>query len=170
MHDIRLLAARLTAITEWFRGRPDTRGLPIGYFGSDSGAAAALRVAAAPDADVAAIVSRGGRPDLAGCDLRWVHAPTLLIVGGHDFLVLQTNRIAQTRLRCPNELVTVRSASHLFQEPGALEKVAELAGDWFLRWLPAAGGEPDARRRTAPLPRPRSGGAAGTAAGRLPSS
>ncbi|GLW98663.1 phosphoribosyltransferase family protein [Microtetraspora sp. NBRC 16547] len=129
--DIRLLAERLAAATAWLRGRPEADGLSVGYFGASTGAAAALWAAAEPDSDVAAIVSRGGRPDLAGERLSAVRAATLLIVGGDDHVVLGLNQAAQQRLRCENQLRIVPGATHLFEEPGALEAVAELARDWF---------------------------------------
>ena len=127
--DIGLLASRLAGATDWLRARaPD---LPAGYFGARTGAAAALVAAAGPGADVAAVVSRGGRPDLAGPGLGYVRAPTLLIVGGGDEVVLGLNRRAQAELRCENELVVVPGATHLFDEPGTLLAAAELARDWF---------------------------------------
>ena len=127
--DIGLLASRLAGATDWLRARaPD---LPAGYFGASTGAAAALVAAAGPGADVAAVVSRGGRPDLAGPGLGYVRAPTLLIVGGGDEVVLGLNRRAQAELRCENELVVVPGATHLFDEPGTLLAAAELARDWF---------------------------------------
>jgi dienelactone hydrolase len=136
--DIDLLAGRLIGATDWLRERPDTRHLPIGYFGASTGAAAALVAAAArPDA-VRAIVSRGGRPDLAGSALALVRAPTLLIVGGNDPDVLDLNRGALAELRVEKRLEIVPGASHLFEEPGALEEVARLAREWFERHLIAA--------------------------------
>ena len=129
--DIPLLATRLTAVTAWLRGRPEAFGVPVGYFGASTGAAAALWAAAEPGADVAAIVSRGGRPDLAGDRLAAVRAPTLLIVGGRDKLVLDLNQQAQGQLRCDNRLEVVPGATHLFAEPGALAAVSDLARDWF---------------------------------------
>lgn len=135
--DIALLATRLVTATEWLRDQPEARALPIGYFGASTGAAAALWAAAAPDADVGAIVSRGGRPDLAGPRLGAVTAPTLLVVGGDDLTVLELNRRARQALRCPSELVVIPGATHLFEEPRALEQVADLACDWFLRYLAA---------------------------------
>lgn len=129
--DTGLLARRLTDATGWLRGRPETQGLAVGYFGASTGAAAALWAAAEPGARIAAVVSRGGRPDLAGPRLPAVNAPTLLIVGGHDELVLDLNRDAQARLRCESRLAVVPGATHLFEEPGALEKVTDLARDWF---------------------------------------
>ncbi|HLT68830.1 MAG TPA: dienelactone hydrolase family protein, partial [Acidimicrobiales bacterium] len=139
--DIELLAGRLADATHWLRARPDAAGLPVGYFGASTGAAAALWAAAEPDVDVAAVVSRGGRPDLAGARLGQVTAPTLLIVGGEDRAVLDLNRRAQAELRrCPTHLTVVPGAGHLFEEPGALEAVAAAARDWFLRHLPPAPG------------------------------
>ncbi|MFI8089339.1 phosphoribosyltransferase family protein [Streptomyces sp. NPDC086080] len=129
--DTELLARRLTDATGWLRGQPEAQGPAVGYFGASTGAAAALWAAAEPDARIAAVVSRGGRPDLAGPRLPAVTAPTLLIVGGHDRLVLGLNRDAQSRLRCENELAVVPGATHLFEEPGTLEQVTRLARDWF---------------------------------------
>jgi putative phosphoribosyl transferase len=133
--DIPLLAGRLAAATRWLREEPDTSRLPIGYFGASTGAAAALW-AAACDPVVRAVVSRGGRPDLAGEHLPSVHAPTLLIVGGDDDVVLMLNREAAAAMRCPTELVVIPGATHLFEEPGTLEQVADHAAGWFLRHLP----------------------------------
>ena len=133
--DIALLAARLGAATDWLHGRSEARDLPVGYFGASTGAAAALWAAAQPGARVAAIVSRGGRPDLAGPRLGAVTAPTLLIVGGDDPVVLDLNRRAQQALRCVNELAVIPGATHLFEESGALEQVADLAREWFRRHL-----------------------------------
>ncbi|MEU9380865.1 phosphoribosyltransferase family protein [Streptomyces sp. NPDC048279] len=129
--DTGLLARRLTDATGWLREQPEAQGLAVGYFGASTGAAAALWAAAEPHASITAIVSRGGRPDLAGPRLPAVTAPTLLIVGGHDRLVLDLNREAQARLRCENDLAVVPGATHLFEEPGTLEHVTELARDWF---------------------------------------
>jgi putative phosphoribosyl transferase len=129
--DIDLLAGRLAAVTAWARSQPELSGLPAGYFGASTGAAAALWAAAA-DRDVAAVVSRGGRPDLAGPRLGSVRAPTLLIVGGHDTTVLGLNRQAQAELTCTSELSVVPGATHLFEEPGTLQTAAELARAWFL--------------------------------------
>ncbi|SDI53796.1 dienelactone hydrolase family protein [Nonomuraea jiangxiensis] len=126
--DIGLLADRLLRRTGWVREQTD---LPIGYFGASTGAAAALWAAAEPDNAVAAIVSRGGRPDLAGKRLAAVRAPTLLIVGGRDPIVIKLNEDAQRRLRAETKITVVPGATHLFEEPGALEAVAEHAGDWF---------------------------------------
>jgi putative phosphoribosyl transferase len=134
---IDLLARRLFDATTWLSSQPETKGLRIGYFGASTGAAAALVAAAQADAQVAAVVSRGGRPDLAGAALAKVRAPTLLIVGGRDGTVLDLNRAAQARLRCENRVDIVPGATHLFEEPGALERVAELAADWFITRLTA---------------------------------
>ena len=136
--DINLLADRLVGVTDWAGEEPDTRQLSLGYFGASTGAAAAL-VAAALRADrVGAVVSRGGRPDLADVALRDVRAPTLLIVGGNDPEVLELNRMALKMMSCVRELAIVPGASHLFEEPGALDEVARLARDWFLRHLVSA--------------------------------
>jgi len=132
--DIGLLAARLSQVTTWLRARQ--RAEPIGYFGASTGAAAALCAAAEPGADIAAVVSRGGRPDLAGSRLAEVRAPTLLIVGGDDAAVLDLNRRALAELRCEKDLAVVPGATHLFEEPGTLAEAATLARDWFLRYLP----------------------------------
>ncbi|MGW2952620.1 phosphoribosyltransferase family protein [Streptomyces eurythermus] len=129
--DIGLLAGRLLDATAWLRDEPDAEGLAVGYFGASTGAAAALWAAADPAARPAAVVSRGGRPDLAGARLPEVTAPTLLIVGGADPMVLDLNRDAQARLRCENRLAVVPRATHLFEEPGTLERVTELARAWF---------------------------------------
>jgi dienelactone hydrolase len=133
--DIELLAERLVHATDWLTQSPDTKHLRIGYFGASTGAAAALVASAVrPDA-VHAIVSRGGRPDLAGAALVHVRAPTLLIVGENDDQVIQLNREALAQLRCEKQLVIVPGATHLFEEPGALDEVARLARDWFHRHL-----------------------------------
>jgi putative phosphoribosyl transferase len=132
--DIPMLADRLTAATRWLSEEPDTARLPIGYFGASTGAAAALEAAAGNPA-VRAVVSRGGRPDLAGEHLPSVQVPTLLIVGGADDLVLALNRAAAAEMRCPTELVVIPGATHLFEEPGALEAVAEHAARWFQHHL-----------------------------------
>lgn len=135
--DIGLLAGRLTLAADWLLSSPRTAALPVGLFGASTGAAAALVCAAErPDA-VSAVVSRGGRADLAGEALERVLAPTLLIVGGLDEVVLGLNREAMKRLRCPNRLEIVPGATHLFEEPDALDQVARLAGDWLLRWTAA---------------------------------
>ena len=133
--DIELLADRLTTAVAWLGERDDSRGLRQGLFGASTGAAAALVAAARPGNAIAAVVSRGGRPDLAGHALEAVTAPTLLIVGGHDEAVLELNREAQAHLRCPSRLEVVPGATHLFEERGALERVAELAADWFVEHL-----------------------------------
>ncbi len=129
--DVGLLACRLTAATEWLRSQATAARLPVGYFGASTGAAAALLAAAEPGADIAAVVSRGGRPDLAGPRLGLVRAPTLLIVGGNDRAVLGLNRAAQAELRCENDLVVVPGATHLFEEPGTLAAAAQAARGWF---------------------------------------
>ena len=128
--DIDFLATRLKAATDWARDIASAKGLGIGYFGASTGAAAAL-VAAADDETIGAIVSRGGRPDLAGPALPKVKAPTLLIVGGEDTDVVELNEEAYERLTCKKELRIVPGATHLFEEPGTLEEVARLARDWF---------------------------------------
>jgi dienelactone hydrolase len=134
--DVSLLARRLGAARQWLREQPETEALPVGYFGASTGAAAALWAAAEYGADVRAIVSRGGRPDLAWSRLDFVHAPTLLIVGGADDVVLELNERALTQLSaCEHELAVVCGAAHLFEEPGALERVGELATTWFARHL-----------------------------------
>ncbi len=129
--DIALLSRRLEGTVGWLRGEQDTGDLTIAFFGASTGAAAALVAAAHLAPDVAAVVSRGGRPDLAGEALEAVSAPTLLIVGGADLQVLELNRQAQGHLRCETRLEIVLGATHLFEEPGALERVAELAAAWF---------------------------------------
>jgi pimeloyl-ACP methyl ester carboxylesterase len=133
--DIGLLAERLVAATQWAAVDVATRSLPIGYFGASTGAAAALVAAAVEPEKVHAVVSRGGRPDLAGEALPLVRAPTLLIVGGRDLTVLELNRAAMARMRTETRLEIVPGATHLFEEPGALEVVARLARDWFLQHL-----------------------------------
>jgi putative phosphoribosyl transferase len=133
--DIGLLAQRLVGVSDWLRQQPQTRDLALGYFGASTGAAAALVAAAARPQAVGAVVSRGGRPDLAGDALPLVQAPTLLIVGGNDRQVIALNQAALERMRCERRLVIVPGATHLFEEPGALEEVARLARDWFLRYL-----------------------------------
>ena len=133
--DIGLLAGRLAGVTGWLRAQPAAARAAIGYFGASTGAAAALWAAAEPGAGIAAVVSRGGRPDLAHPRLAAVTAPTLLIAGGRDKVVLDLNRRAQAELRCRNHLAVVPGASHLFEEPGTLDTVAGLARDWFIRHL-----------------------------------
>jgi dienelactone hydrolase len=135
--DVQLLGRRLVAATRWAKKDPEVGELAVGYFGASTGAAAAL-IAAADEPDVAAIVSRGGRPDLAGEALARVRAPTLLIVGGSDTVVLDLNRRALRALASPiKELAVVPGATHLFEEPGALEEVTRLAIDWLCRYLTA---------------------------------
>jgi putative phosphoribosyl transferase len=133
--DIGLLARRLTGATSWALGHPRLRALRLGYFGASTGAAAALVAAAALPDEIAAVVSRGGRPDLAGESLSEVRAPTLLIVGGDDRVVLDLNRQASAMMRAERELAVIPGATHLFEEPGALEEVARLSRDWFLHYL-----------------------------------
>jgi dienelactone hydrolase len=138
--DIELLTARLIEATRWLSALAETRNLRVGYFGSSTGAAAALMAAARMGEEVGAVVSRGGRPDLAGDALPLVKAPTLLIVGGHDETVIELNQDAYARLRCEKELRVIPGATHLFEEPGALEQVADFAAAWFkerLQPLPA---------------------------------
>jgi dienelactone hydrolase len=133
--DIGRLTARLHAATDWLRGRPETRSTTLGYFGSSTGAAAALRAAARRGDDVDAVVSRGGRVDLASDQLPSVTAPTLFVVGGADTQVLELNRAALDRLGGPHDLAVVEGAGHLFEGPDELERVAELAAEWFERYL-----------------------------------
>jgi putative phosphoribosyl transferase len=133
--NIGLLAERLVHATSWARQQDQTRDLRIGYFGSSTGGAAALVAAAEMPQDVGAVVSRGGRPDLAGDALARVQAPTLLIVGGNDHIVIELNAMARDQMRCEVKLVIIPGATHLFEEPGALEKVAKLASEWFVAHL-----------------------------------
>ncbi|WP_371784309.1 dienelactone hydrolase family protein [Streptosporangium subroseum] len=144
--DIGRLAIRLAALADWLVEHRPTAGLRVGLFGASTGAAAALVAAAARPALMKAVVSRGGRPDLAGAALQSVHQPTLLIVGERDPAVLNLNREAMKELRGETRLEIVPGASHLFEEPGALEQVAHLAGEWFLRHLP----QPPGREGDAP--------------------
>ena len=137
--DIELLAGRLTAATEWLGTRPDTASCRVGYFGASTGAGAALWAAADAGPRVSAVVSRGGRPDLAGRRLAQVLAPTLLIVGSNDQTVLGLNRRAQAQLRCPNQLTIIDGATHLFEEPGTLAEAAMRARDWFVDHLLSTG-------------------------------
>jgi dienelactone hydrolase len=137
--DIALLADRLTGAVDWTRQQPAVRDLPVGLFGASTGAAAALIAAAARPAVVRAVVSRGGRPDLAGSALALVEAPTLLIVGGRDEPVIEFNEQALVELRGEKRLAIVPNATHLFEEPGTLEQVAALARDWFNGYLAPAG-------------------------------
>jgi dienelactone hydrolase len=146
--DLPLLADRLVTIVDWLAKRPKVGALPIGLFGASTGGGAALIAAAARPRAIAAVVSRGGRPDLAGASLAQVTAPTLLIVGGLDLPVIQLNRAAMSQMHADVHIEIVPGATHLFEEPGALDRVAELTGQWFMRHLRPA------RRR----------GAAGTAA------
>ena len=136
--DIELLTKRLLAARRFVAARRDLAGLRVGYFGASTGAAAALRAAAVAPGDVGAVVSRGGRPDMAGSALTLVRAPTLLIVGGDDPEVLELNRDAYAQLECTRQLQVVPGATHLFEEPGTLEQVAELAGGWFAEHLAGA--------------------------------
>jgi putative phosphoribosyl transferase len=133
--EIPLLAQRLRVATDWALTQPEVAGLAAGYFGASTGAAAALLAAALPGARVGAVVSRGGRPDLAGDALYSVRAPTLLIVGGRDEAVLELNRQAYRRLTCPKRLLVIPGATHLFEEPGTLEAAGEAAASWLLEHL-----------------------------------
>ncbi|MGC9975607.1 MAG: dienelactone hydrolase family protein [Syntrophales bacterium] len=133
--DINLLADRLLAGTRWLQENTESRGLKMGYFGASTGAAAALDAAAREPRGVAAIVSRGGRPDLAMDYLDKVKAPTLLIVGGNDRPVIAMNREAFENLKCKKDMVVIPGATHLFEEPGALDEVARLAAEWFLKHM-----------------------------------
>ena len=141
--DIGLLASRLVAVTRWLGEQPAARGLGIGYFGSSTGAGAALVAAAEVGQRIDAVVSRGGRPDLAGDALPRVESPTLLIVGGYDQVVIRLNKEALAQLRCEKELKIVSGATHLFEEAGALEAVAHLAADWFHRYFQTHSGAID---------------------------
>ncbi len=143
--DIGLLAERLVGAIGWLGGQKDTRGLSVGLFGASTGGGAALVAAAGHPENVGAVVSRGGRPDLAGDDLPRVRAPTLLIVGGRDGQVIQLNEQAMNRMTAPVELVIVPGATHLFEEPGTLDEVARLARSWFIKYLaPGVIGPPPA--------------------------
>ena len=133
--DILFLAKRLIQISEWLEGQPEVAGLKLGHFGASTGAGAALLAGAGAPHVVQSIVSRGGRPDLAGKALSRVQAPTLLIVGGDDHVVLELNRQALAQMRCRKELRIVPGASHLFEESGTLKRAAMLARDWFLETL-----------------------------------
>jgi putative phosphoribosyl transferase len=133
--DIELLAERLQSAADFLKHDPETRTLCIGYFGASTGAGAALTAAAREPSDIGAVVSRGGRPDLAQPYLSAVQAPTLLIVGGNDDVVIELNQLAFSRLNCPKDMVIVPGATHLFEEPGTLEEVARLAKQWFVRYL-----------------------------------
>jgi dienelactone hydrolase len=136
--DIAMLAHRLVTIVDWLRRRKETAPLPVGLFGASTGGGAALMAAANRPHEIAAVVSRGGRPDLAGPSLAKVTTPTLLIVGGLDTPVIQMNRDAMKQMRGEVTLEIVPGATHLFEEPGTLERVAELAGNWFARYLQPA--------------------------------
>ena len=133
--NIGLLAERLVHIARWAKQQKQTRDLRVGFFGSSTGGGAALVAAAQVPNDVGAVVSRGGRPDLAGDALPKVQAPTLLIVGGNDDIVIELNEMARDQMHCEVKLEIVPGATHLFGEPGALEKVAKLAGDWFVNHI-----------------------------------
>ena len=133
--NIDLLTERLILTTQWLREQPRTKDLVIGYFGASTGAAAALKAAAVEGSKIGAVVSRGGRPDLAKEALVHVQSPTLLIVGGNDDIVIELNRDAYARLNGKKQLVIVPGATHLFEEPGTLEEVARLATDWFKQYL-----------------------------------
>ncbi len=133
--NIALLADRLLTNAQWLRQLPETGEMSIGYFGASTGAAAALQAVAREPDGVTAVVSRGGRPDLAMDTIHLVRSPTLLIVGGEDRSVIPLNELAYKKLICPKEMVIVPGATHLFEEPGALERVAELARDWFLKYF-----------------------------------
>lgn len=144
--EVGLLAERLRGARAFIGGEQPATTLPIGYFGASTGAAAAL-IAAAGDPDIRAVVSRGGRPDLAAAALPRVTAPTLLIVGGEDFGVIELNQDAYARMRCEKRLAIVPGATHLFEEPGALEEVVRLASEWFLGHFAAAGRRSSGGRR-----------------------
>ena len=140
--DIPLLTRRLLAATRWLQSEPSTLSLAIGYFGASTGAAAALQAAAEEGEKITAVVSRGGRPDLAGEEaLNRVAAPTLLIVGGFDDVVIGLNQEAHRSLRCEKELIVIPGATHLFEEPGTLEQVAWHAANWFGKFMPRSGAE-----------------------------
>jgi dienelactone hydrolase len=133
--NIEFLADRLTAVTTWVSQQTEISGLPLGYFGASTGAAAALLATASQENKIKAIVSRGGRPDLAEKLLSRVNSPTLLIVGGEDKLVIKLNELAMAKMSCIKQLEIVPGATHLFEEPGTLEVVAEIATNWFLKYL-----------------------------------
>lgn len=136
--NIELLSSRLVAITDWLKTEGPAADLPIGYFGASTGAAAALQAAASKGNQIRAVVSRGGRPDLAP-HIAQVTAPTLLIVGGNDYGVIELNQSAYEKLTCPKELTIVESATHLFEEPGTLEQVADTSTAWFKKYLKESG-------------------------------
>lgn len=133
--DIELLAARLVGVARWLEKQPQTRMLKVGYFGASTGGGAALAAAAELGDDITAVVSRGGRPDLAGEALSKVKCPTLLIVGGYDEVVIGLNDDAYGKLHCPKDFRIVPGATHLFEEPGKLEQVAELSAIWFAKHM-----------------------------------
>lgn len=133
--DIPLLSQRLVAATDWLKEDPELADLEVGYFGASTGAAAAIIAAAQAPDKVRAVVSRGGRPDLAGAALTQIKAPTLLIVGGDDYSVIELNRQAYDRMSCEKRLEIVPGATHLFEEPGTLDQAAHLAADWFEKYL-----------------------------------
>ena len=152
--NIALLAKRLTVVAEWLHDLPEARALKIGYFGASTGAAAALYAATQPGAPIAAVVSRGGRPDLAIDVLGYVDAPTLLIVGGDDDVVLELNERAAQNFRCEHRVEVIPGATHLFEEPGTLMQAATLAQQWFARHfhpasVAALGQRPQPLRRRA---------------------
>jgi dienelactone hydrolase len=152
--DIDLLTRRLLGVTRWARQHLLTSALPIGYFGASTGAASALRAAAEPGNEIGAVVSRGGRPDLAAAVLSRVFSPTLLIVGGRDPEVLALNRMAYARLAGVKQLEVVPGATHLFEEPGTLERVGDLAAEWFAAHMPQMPGAEEVHTTgTASLPR-----------------
>ncbi len=134
--DIDRLSARLSAIIDWLKNQVETKRFPIGLFGSSTGAAGALIAAAKKRKEVAAVVSRGGRPDLAGDYLQQVHAPTLLIVGGSDTVVIELNQQAYELLTCERKIEIIPHATHLFEEPGALDEVSRLTALWFRQYFP----------------------------------
>lgn len=146
--NIPLLGERVSAAVDWLASNDATRDLPVGLFGASTGAAAALRAAAARPDLVHAVVSRGGRPDLAGDALPQVQAPTLLIVGGDDTQVIQLNDLARRQMRAPVQLVLVPGATHLFEEPGTLATASQLARDWFLEHLSPAEAPAPTRRKS----------------------
>jgi putative phosphoribosyl transferase len=133
--DIDMLAQRLVSVTRWLEEQPETSGLKLGYFGASTGGAAALMAAAQLGDKIAAVVSRGGRPDLAGNSLREVRSPTLFVVGGYDEMVLCLNNEAFEKLRCKKEFRVVPCATHLFEEPGKLEQVAQMSAHWFHAYM-----------------------------------
>lgn len=145
--DIRLLADRLVHATEWAKQQKQTRSLPLGYFGSSTGGAAALVAAAELPNEIYAVVSRGGRPDLAGDALPKVNAPTRLIVGSEDQVVIDLNQQARAQMKCEVKIEIIPGATHLFEEPGALECVADLASEWFLLHASTKPDRTDRRRR-----------------------